>query len=212
MILYRLGWLLTRIIFTVVFRMRRIGFENIPKEGPFIIACNHRSLADPPLVGSFIRRPVNFMGKRELFRNKLFGWIITQTKAHPIRRGVIDRGVIELVERLLAKNEGVVIFPEGTRARKVDFLEPKPGIGILARKNLVPVVPAYIHGSNILSRVFWGKEKMAVLYGKPLDKSTISRYDDSKSGYRELADEIMRRIKGLRDDYLARFDFSQKEE
>jgi len=201
---YRLGWALTRVIASTVFRMRRYGFENIPETGPFIIASNHKSLADPPLVGSFIKRQVHFLAKRELFKNPLFGALIRSTNAHPIRRGAIDKGAIETVNNLLNKGQGVVIFPEGTRARGIDFLDPKPGIGLIARQALVPVVPAYLHGTDKLSEVFLGKEKMAVIYGEVLDKSAISRYDDNKLGYRELAEEIMRRIKGLKDGFLRR--------
>jgi len=201
---YRLGWGLTRLIASTVFRMRRYGHRNIPETGPFIIASNHKSLADPPLVGSFIWRQVHFMAKRELFKNPVFGAIIRSTNAHPIRRGAIDKGAIETINNLLNGGQGVVIFPEGTRARGVDFLDPKPGIGLIARQALVPVVPAYIHGSDKMSEVFRGKEKMAVIYGEMLDKKEISRYDDSKLGYRELAEEIMRRIKGLKEDFLRR--------
>jgi len=209
MLLYRTGWALSLLTARVFFRLRRYGHENIPKEGGFIIASNHKSLADPPLVGSCIRRPVHFMAKRELFRNKIFGWLISQTNAHPIRRGAIDKSAIDMVEGLLSRNQGVVIFPEGTRARNVDFLDPKPGVGMIARKALVPVVPAYIHGSDKLSDVFWGREKMRVIFGEPLDKSEIIRYDDAKLGYRELTEEIMRRIKALKEELLLRSGISQ---
>ena len=207
---YRLGWFLFRSIWSTVFRMRRYGFENIPESGPFIIASNHKSLTDPPLVGSFIKRQVHFLAKRELFKNPLFGALIRSTNAHPIRRGAIDKAAIETIKDLLNEGQGVVIFPEGTRARGVDFLDPKPGIGMIARQALVPVVPAYLHGTDRLSEVLRGKEKMAVIYGEVLDKSAISRYDDSKLGYRELAEEIMRRIKGLREDFVRRSGISPK--
>ena len=205
---YRIGWFLTRVLGTILFRLKSSGQENIPKTGPFIIASNHRSLADPPLVGSFILRQVHFLGKKELFRNPVFGAIIRSTNAHPIRRGAIDKSAIETVEKILHMGQGIVIFPEGTRAREKEFLDPKPGIGMIARKTLVPVVPAYVHGSNKLSKVFFGKEKLGIIYGQPLDKEEISQYDDAKLGYRELAEEIMRRIRELKDEFYRRYQIS----
>jgi 1-acyl-sn-glycerol-3-phosphate acyltransferase len=91
----------------------------------------------------------------------------------------------------------------------VEFLDPKPGVGMIARKALVPVVPAYIHGSDRLSDVFWGREKLRVFFGEPLDKSEITRYDDAKLGYRELTEEIMRRIKALKEEFLLRSGISK---
>jgi 1-acyl-sn-glycerol-3-phosphate acyltransferase len=154
-LLYWTGWLLSRMIGRLIFRMKIFEANNIPDKGPFILACNHISLVDPPLVGSTIVRPLHFMAKKELFRSRLFGWVIRNTNAHPINRRGFDRRAINTACEILKAGCGLLVFPEGTRALKGDFLPPRPGIGLIAIRSEAPVVPAYFNGSNNLKAVFW---------------------------------------------------------
>jgi 1-acyl-sn-glycerol-3-phosphate acyltransferase len=193
-ILYWLGWFLTRVLGTIVFRVRVRGREHIPRSGGFILASNHISYYDPPLVGSFQRRELYFMAKKELFRNKLFGAVITSTNSLPIKRGAVDRRAIELCSGVLASGFGLVMFPEGTRAPKGEFLPAKPGLGMLAVAARVPIVPCYIHGSNDLKACFWGKDRMSITYGEPFPAEWVESFGDSKASYQALAEAVMGRI------------------
>ena len=95
-ILYYTGWLLTRLITRLVFRIRVNGQENFPVKGGFILATNHVSYYDPLLAGSWTSRQVYFFAKQELFKNKLFGTMIRRSNALPVRRGTIDRHALDL--------------------------------------------------------------------------------------------------------------------
>jgi 1-acyl-sn-glycerol-3-phosphate acyltransferase len=199
---YVLACFFVRLLSRLIVRVKIRGSNNIPESGPFIIASNHISYYDPPLVGSFARREVNFMAKKELFKNRLFGALISHLNAHPINRTGFDKAAIDLALKILETGKGLVIFPEGTRARKWDFLPPKPGIGLIAATSGAPVVPAYIQGLNKLWGCFLGREKAIIIYGKPIGSEEIAAFGKDKEGYRKLADEIMGRIRALKEGYL----------
>ncbi|MEP0827943.1 MAG: lysophospholipid acyltransferase family protein [Candidatus Zixiibacteriota bacterium] len=196
--------ILVRMLARLIFRIKIYGSDKVPSEGAFILASNHISYYDPPLVGSFVKREVHFLAKRELFRNKLFGKLISSLNAHPLNRQGFDKKALELAERLLREGSGLIIFPEGTRAKQGKFLAPRPGIGMIAINSGAPVVPVYIHGANRLWRCFIGKEKLAIVYGAPMDKDETRRFEQDKEGYHRLAEEIMRRIDSLKEDLLKR--------
>ncbi|SYZ74276.1 conserved hypothetical protein [Candidatus Zixiibacteriota bacterium] len=201
-ITYGAAAILIRTLTRVLFHIRISGQDNIPREGGFIVASNHISYYDPPLVGSFTRREMHFMAKKELFRNWLFGALIAHFNAHPINRGGFDKSAIETVVTLLKKGRNVVIFPEGTRAKGDDFLPPRPGIAMIARAAGVPVVPAFLSGSNNLRACFLGRAKMSIVFGRPMTAAEISAFARDKEGYRRLAAVILDRIKLLKEDYM----------
>lgn len=202
-ILYYAGWSLTRIISKLIFRIKISGQHHIPESGGFILATNHRSYFDPLLAGSWATRQVYFLAKQELFANKLFGWVITRTNALPVRRGTIDRRAVQLCLEVLSEGYGLTIFPEGTRAGSGGFLPPKPGVGVIAAQAKVPVVPVYIHGSEQLMSCFTGREKMTIHYGEPITIETLSSYPVDKTGYLQIAELVMERIKAICDEVLS---------
>jgi 1-acyl-sn-glycerol-3-phosphate acyltransferase len=184
--------------------MKIIDVHRIPRTGPFILACNHISLADPPLVGASVKRNLHYMAKKELFRNRLFGGLLGLLNSHPISRGGYDRGAINTAIDILNKGSGLLIFPEGTRAASGNFLPARRGIGLLATRCCVPVVPAYICGSNKLRSVFLGKTRLAVIFGEPLSRDEIAAYKDEEDGYRRLTDDIMHRILAIKQESVKR--------
>jgi len=199
--LYWIGWSLSFAISRLVFRMKVYRRNNIPPEGSYILACNHISLADPPLVGSSLYRRIHYMAKEELFRNRLFGWLMANLNAHPLKRDKIDRTAYKTAYDVLERREPLLIFPEGTRSISGELRSARPGIGMIARSSLTPVIPVYINGSNRLAACFFGREKLAIIFGQPMDKEEISSYTDDKIGYRKLADEIMGRIGKARKEF-----------
>ncbi|HKK21817.1 MAG TPA: lysophospholipid acyltransferase family protein [candidate division Zixibacteria bacterium] len=201
-ILYYTGWTLTRVISKLVFRIRVTGHEHFPTSGGFILATNHRSNFDPLLAGSWAPRQVYFFAKQELFRNKLFGWVITRTNALPVRRGTVDRHALELTAKVISDGFGLTIFPEGTRSKTEEFLEPKPGVGMMAIRSGCPIVPGYIHGSSKLKDCFLGRRKMSITYGEAIPAEWVTAQPPSKDGYMAVTQEVMRRIGALRDGVL----------
>ena len=196
---YYAGYSLTRILSWVLFRPRIIGRENIPRHGGFILASNHISYYDPPLVGSWQRRQLYFFAKQELFRNPFFGMVLHACNALPVKRGTIDREAIKLAAEAVHKGYGLVFFPEGTRSRTDQFLPAKAGLGIVAQAADCPVVPAYLHGSNKLRDCFRRRIRMAIVYGEPLSADWVRAFTHDKAGYQALTDAVMERIGELRD-------------
>jgi 1-acyl-sn-glycerol-3-phosphate acyltransferase len=193
-IFYYAGWTLTRVVSKVIFRCRISGQEHVPKEGGFILASNHVSFYDPPLLGSWSPREMYFFAKAELFRNPVFGGIIRRTNALPVKRGTIDRESIRLAIDAISRGYGLTIFPEGTRSKTDQFLPPKAGLGLIARSAGCPIVPAYLHGSNRLSRCFRGRDRLSITFGKPFSSDWVNSFPADKPGYFEISRTVLDRI------------------
>jgi glycerol-3-phosphate dehydrogenase (NAD(P)+) len=131
----------------IYFRVRRLGREHVP-DGGVILASNHRSFLDPFVIGICIRRPIYFVAKRELFRNRLVGWFLNCMGAFPVRRGQSDEESVKTARQLLADGQAVVVFPEGTRIVNGSLGRPKRGVGRLALQSGAPVVPVAVTGSE----------------------------------------------------------------
>ncbi len=152
-----------RFLLILFWRIKVLGREYVPDKGGVIVAANHRSLADPPVVGSSLNRDVHFLAKEELFRFLPFGWLITQLNAHPLKRSG-DVGALKMALRLLRSGQGVILFPEGRRSKTDDLQKGKAGVGLLAKATGCPVVPAYIHNTGYLKQF----RKVQVRFGAPL--------------------------------------------
>ncbi|MDQ3677676.1 MAG: 1-acyl-sn-glycerol-3-phosphate acyltransferase, partial [Actinomycetota bacterium] len=138
--------------FVAYFRMQRIGREHIPREGAVIIAANHRSLLDPFVIGTLVRRPVYFVAKTELFRRPIVAWWLNSLGAFPVDRGQGDRDAMDTARRILERGDCVVIFPEGTRTRPGALGAPRRGFGRLALQTGAAVVPVSVIGTEAVRK------------------------------------------------------------
>lgn len=183
-------------IFRRLFRVSVQGLENLPEEGGLIVASNHRSHLDPPVLNSVFPEPLFFVAKEELFRPPL-GPILKHMRAIPIKRGSGDLYVLEKVRELLEAGCNVCIFPEGTRAMPGEFLRPKTGVGLLAVRTGSPVLPVYIDGTDRVmpkgSRFPRIGHPIRVVIGRP----RTYKGDESLKTYRRVAEEIMEEIRTL---------------
>lgn len=158
----------------------------MPESGAFIVAANHRSLADPPLIGVSSQRPVHFLAKEELFRFRPFGWLISNLNAHPLKRASHDVKALKAAKEILGSGDPIILFPEGRRS-KTDTLQPaKAGVGMLSSLTGAPVIPAYIHNSGYLKEF----RRLSVLFGAPL-------YPQNFDSYQAMADATMLEISKL---------------
>lgn len=149
----------------IAFTLRYEGRENISKEENYIFTSNHRSNLDPPVVGAGVSRKCSFMAKEELFRNKLFAWLIRGLGAFPVARGKGDTSVIDTAVARLENGDNLMIFPEGTRSRDGKVHRGHTGAALIAArsgKNIVPV--GVVFGEKLRFRC-----RVTVKYGKPIN-------------------------------------------
>ena len=132
--LYPLGRIVCTPVVRTYFRERVEGREHVPKTGPFVLAANHVSYIDPVVLGVACPRPIHFMAKAELFRIPVLGFLIRELGAFPVQRGAADRSAIRRALRILNDGGVVGVFPEGTRNRRGEVLNPQGGAALIALK------------------------------------------------------------------------------
>lgn len=182
----------------VYFRSKYEGRENIPFQGGCIIAANHMSYVDPPLVGAGCPRPVNFMAKAELFSMPFLSWILPRIRAFPVQRGAADRKAIRRALQLLEEGEVIGVFPEGTRNRANDeLLPPQGGAALLALKAGVPVVPAAVWGTSDIDGILHLPRpvRIGVRYGQPIHLNNVENVN--KEAVKQASQQIMAAIHEL---------------
>lgn len=129
-------------------KVQYIGKENIPKEGGFILACNHVSNFDPIALGGSNVRPIHYMSKCELFKNPLVAWFLTHLNAFPVKRGQNDTTSIDYAENIIKRGWVLGMFPEGTRNRSGRPGKPKSGVAFIAKATNADVLPCAIYSDS----------------------------------------------------------------
>lgn len=175
------------------------GVENVPLEGGVIIASNHISVFDPPVLGSWIERPVYFFAKDTLFEIPILGRLITRTNAIPVRRGTIDRDALDRAVEIVRRGDALVVFPEGTRSKTDQFLNPKAGVGMIAHRAECPIIPACIQGLNQIKKSLTFGARPAIKFGEPFSADWVQSFPAERESYHEIARTVMGRIGELRD-------------
>jgi 1-acyl-sn-glycerol-3-phosphate acyltransferase len=136
-----------RSVYRMWFRGEVVGLENFPATGPFLIASSHTSHLDPPIVGCQVARQMRFFARKSLWSSRLSRWWLDHVETIPVDRESGDIGAIKRVLQALKENRAVVLFPEGTRSPDGRLQKAKAGVGYLACKTGVPVVPCRVFGS-----------------------------------------------------------------
>jgi len=178
--------------FLVYLGMKRIGREHIPKQGPVILAANHRSFFDPFVIGTMTRRPVYYVAKKELFTyNRLLSWLLNALGAFPVDRGASDQETIETARQILARGDILLMFPEGTRTRPGALGTPKRGVGRMALESGAPVVPIAIIGTEGIRRGWRIRpRKVRTRAGRPLTFPRVEQASPALAG--AVTDRIWR--------------------
>ncbi len=203
---YRFNWIfynLTKglliLLCRTYLRLRAFGRENVPRKGPFLIACNHASFLDPILAGTAAPRVLCYLARASLFRPPL-KWLIERLFAYPLSRGESDPGAFKVVQRLLEQGHGVLLFPEGTRTRDGHLQHFRGGIGLLAHRCQVPVIPVYIRGSFECwprTKKFPRPGRVEVHFGPPLLPEHYRDLPRNREGFEKIALELENRVKSL---------------
>ena len=198
--LYYFGRGFFKLVFRTLGGITSVGEENIPATGGVILAPNHLSYADPPLVGCGMRRQVHFMAKEELFKVPILGAAISRVGSFPVRRGTADRAALNKAIELLEQGGVVCIFPEGTRSTDGMLQEPELGIGLVALKSRAPVVPVAVIGTD---KVLGAHAKrphrhpVSVFYGAPISFPDLYEGRHGRDAVEEVGRLTMLAIGGL---------------
>ena len=179
-ILHAVAWLL--------FRVKKVGEENIPKEGKYILCGNHVHALDAPVIIVSTKRKVRFIAKEELYQNKLYKVLGNVFEVITIKRNSADMDAIKATLKALNNNEIVGIFPEGTRNGMKKNAELKTGAAYFALKTNTPVIPVGVRGS------FKPFTKVTLVFGKPMDFSEYKDRKNEKEIQEKVTDEIMQEV------------------
>ncbi len=196
-LLYKISLFSVFWFFAILYRHKIYGKSHIPK-GAVILAGNHVSFYDPPLLSISTPYEVHFLARKTLFDVPLFGRLIRRLNAHPVSGKSQDVAVFKTIVRLMKEGKKVIIFPEGTRSIHGGLQPMKPGISLLISRTDAAVVPAYLHGTfNIWPSKrklpkLWGKT--ACVFGKPL-------YFSRETPQEEISLAIEKSILDLKDWY-----------
>ena len=198
--LYRAGQIILWGYFHLVFRMKVIGAENMPKEGPVLLCSNHLAKRDPVLLGLSQNRQVFYMAKEELFQNWFLNGLFRKLGAFPVKRGTGGSDALEDAYVLLRENGVVGVFIEGHRSKDGRLQKPKTGAALLAYETKAPVVPVCITAGD-------GKQpgmfkRTMIRFGKPIPPEELNIADNSSMQLRRASRTIMSRIAELRAESL----------
>ncbi|WMJ76212.1 MULTISPECIES: lysophospholipid acyltransferase family protein [unclassified Sedimentibacter] len=160
---YRIIVTILKFLVFIAFDLEIHNKDRIDNTNGALIACgNHISMIDPVILAVSSKRQIHFMGKKELFDNKILGFLFKKLGAFPVDRGGVSMSAIKSSLSVLKSNEVLGIFPEGTRVKNYDENNAKPGIGLIANKAKSNIIPFYIKGSYKFRgkiEIFFGEEK-----------------------------------------------------
>ena len=197
--LYWLGYTLSGVIARIGFQYRAYGQENIIEEGPAIMAANHQSYLDPPLVGITCRNELYYLARKTLFEKKLLGPIISRVNALPVDLSRGDLVAFRTIMNLLKQGHRTVIFPEGTRSLTGQIQRARPGIGMIIARTLAPVVPMRIFGSFEA----WPKggkirpHPITVVVGKPMRFKKEDFPANNREVYQKVSEQVLSAIAAI---------------
>ena len=203
------GWTYTLVRMIVslptllLWRVRTVGRENVPKDGPLILAPNHFSQMDHFFIGLYLRRKIRFMAKSQMFGPPLLTYIYKHGGVIPVRRGHHDEEAFTTAFTVLGQDGMLLIYAEGGRSRSGELGEPKRGVGRLALESGAAVVPVAIYGSAGVRR--WTRfrfPRVTVEFGEPL--SFPPEGAPSNERQLEAATEIFARVREMYEGLVTR--------
>ncbi len=192
---------LFRLIFRILGQVKVIGKENIPYGEPYVVAMNHISIFDPPLIGSFWPEALEIVGASDVFEKPGQGQILKLYGVIPVHRGEYDRALMQRVITVINAGYPLLIAPEGGRSHITAMQRALPGIAYIIEKTDVPVVPAGLVGTT---DDFWQRAKrgekpqLEVRIGKSFSLPSITEKGVARKDARQQnADLVMQHVAGL---------------
>ncbi len=176
------------LITKIVLPLKTVGEENLPKEGGYILCCNHTSMSDVIYLIVNNKKMIHFMGKQELFKLKFMAYLYGKMGVFPVNRGAGDGSAIEISKELASRGNVVGIFPEGTRNK--EFGPPKQGKSgavVIAQGVGVPIIPAAICRKGKF-RLF---RKTVLRYGKPISPEELPDVTLGRAAIKQTLSRLM---------------------
>ncbi|NQU94960.1 MAG: 1-acyl-sn-glycerol-3-phosphate acyltransferase [Candidatus Omnitrophica bacterium] len=200
--MYYISCFIFEVLLKILCRLEVKGRENLPKKGPFIVASNHASFADPAVMGAACNTTrISFMAKRELFERPIFGAWCKAVGCIPVERRSGSSGALKKAIQILKRGQVLGIFPEGTRSLDGKLQKAEPGIGLLVAKAGVPVIPVYLSGTaGALPRGARVPRlhKVTAKIGKKIDLNEILQIHEKKKMYGAIGEKVMDAISRLK--------------
>jgi len=195
--LFRLIQLTLKIIFNLLYRVERIDFHKVPRNGNFLLCSNHISYLDPVIIGAYIPRYIYFMAKKELYKSSFLSSLVTFLNAFPVDRHSLSRKTISRSFRILKDGNILGVFPEGTRSTDGILRKGKKGIGFLSAYSDSPIIPVAISGTNKIVqkphiRIFFPKVRLIV--GDVIEIKEILLKYGKKESIQIIVDKTMKEI------------------
>ncbi|MFB6347345.1 MAG: lysophospholipid acyltransferase family protein [bacterium] len=198
---YRGLQIVARPFLSIYFRHQTHGVDNIPDTSGAVIATNHASNLDPPLIGADVPRPLFTMAKKSLHETPGLGYLIRSLHSFPVRRGVLDTTALRTAVELLQSGNLVLMFPEGTRSSDGRLQEARPGVGKIVAEAGATVVPGYVSGTHRAmgkGSVFPKPVKTSVTFGDPLKFDDILNTETDRGDYEAISESIMDSIRSIK--------------
>ncbi|WP_031544865.1 lysophospholipid acyltransferase family protein [Salinicoccus luteus] len=170
------------------YKIRVIGEDRIPPDGPVVICSNHISELDPPLVAISVKREMSFFAKSELFKIPVLGYLISRLNALPVERGKGDRAALKKSIEVLKEGNMLLIFPEGSRNKSGTLKDLQQGASFMAVKSGAKIVPTAIKGN------YDRKKGVTIIFGKPIDTAALIAEGKNR---KEITERIREDINNL---------------
>ncbi|MEO6478296.1 MAG: lysophospholipid acyltransferase family protein [Luteolibacter sp.] len=197
---YWLGWMAFGAAFRTLFGLKIVGEENLITEGPVLVASNHQSFLDPPLIGNLYKTEMVFLARKTLFIG-FFKWLYPQWNAIPVDQDRPDMSSLKTIIRKLKEGHRVLVFPEGARTLDGNIGEAAPGIGLIAAKSGAVIQPVRISGAREALPRGSGRIRFAritVSVGPPIRLTPEElKASQGKDDYERITARIMGAISAL---------------
>lgn len=183
---------LVKIYYKFMFCMDIQGEEHIPKEGGVVLCCNHMSNLDPTTMAAFVKRPVRYIAKKELFEKRWSAKLLSSLGAFPVDRQTTDMKALKTAIKLLKNGEALGIFAEGTRVKEGEAKAAKAGVALFALKGEAPIVPICI------SSKYKFRSIVHIRYGEPIYLDEYKGQKVTTEMMEEITEKVMEKVREMR--------------